>query len=142
MDHSTDKKSWATQVVDMYSEGCSDAEVAASLRVPIREYYKQIEDNPTFKQLVEYGRTLSQAFWEKQARKNIGNKQFNTPLWVFYMKNKFAWAEKTENVNVDENINIDLDQLREKVYKDVAELIKLQTPELTDAQRVLKAVNE
>lgn len=135
-------KSWAEKVVGMYEEGCSDAEVAASLRVPVRQYYQQITDNPAFGQLVEYGRTLSQAFWEKQARKNIGNKQFNTSLWAFYMKNKFGWADKTETTNVDENPNLDLDQLRAKVYKDVADLIKLQTPELTDAQRVLKLVNE
>lgn len=147
MAHSTDQvvgsgKAWAEQVISMYEEGCSDAEVAASLRVPVRQYHQQIADNVAFGQLVEYGRTLSQAFWEKQARKNIGNKQFNTSLWAFYMKNKFGWADKTETTNIDENPNMDLDQLRAKVYKDVADLIKLQTPELTDAQRVLKLVNE
>jgi hypothetical protein len=139
-------KSWAKQIVDAYELGCSDAEVAAELKVTIKEYYRQITDNPTFAKLVEYGRTLSQAFWEGQARKNLSNKQFNTPLWAFYMKNKFAWADKTESVNSNENVNTDLDSLRQQVNKDVQAFIKKNSPELTDAQVLLsdigKAANE
>lgn len=127
-------KSWAKQIVEAYELGCSDAEVAAELKVTIKEYYRQITDNPTFAKLVEYGRTLSQAFWEGQARKNLSNKQFNTPLWAFYMKNKFAWADKTESVNSNENVNTDLDSLRQQVNKDVQAFIKKNTPELSDAQ--------
>lgn len=120
--------------------GASDAEVAAELNVTIKEYYSQLADNAAFSKLVEFGRTLSQAFWESQARKNIGNKGFNTPLWTFYMKNKYAWADKTENVNSNENLNTDLDSLRGQVNKEVARFIKDNTPELTDAQRMLSDV--
>jgi hypothetical protein len=130
-------KTWAKEVVDLYSEGASDTEVAASLKITIKEYYKQLSEQPAFNQLVEYGRTLSQAFWEKQARLNIKNKQFNTPLWAFYMKNKYGWADKTESVNTNDNTNMDLDAIRVKVTKDVEKFIKLNTPELTDAQRVM-----
>jgi hypothetical protein len=130
-------KTWAKEVVDLYSEGASDAEVAASFKITIKEYYKQLSEQPAFNQLVEYGRTLSQAFWEKQARLNIKNKQFNTPLWAFYMKNKYGWADKTESVNTNDNTNMDLDAIRAKVSKDVEKFIKLNTPELTDAQRVM-----
>lgn len=147
MAHSTDNlvgsgKAWAEQVIEMYSEGCSDAEVAASLRVPLREYLKQINDNPAFGQLVEFGRTLSQGFWEGLARKNVGNKSFNSPLYAFYMKNRHGWADKVETTSIDDTASTDLDTLRQQVVKDVADFIKLQTPELTDAQRILKAVNE
>lgn len=133
---------WAKKVIDLYSAGCSDAEVAAELKITIKDYYQQITDNKTFNKLVEYGRTLSQAFWEGQARKNIGNKQFNTPLWTFYMKNKFGWADKSEAVTQNENVNTDLDSLRSKVYSEVAKLVKQNTPELTDAQRVLSGLGK
>lgn len=116
------------------------------MHVTIKEYYKQINDNAAFAQLVEFGRTLSQAFWEGQFRKNLTNKQFNTPLLAFYMKNKFGWADKTESVNSNENLNTDLDSLRTQVTKEIAKFIKDNTPELTDAQRLLsdmaKVVNE
>lgn len=132
--------SWAKKVIDLYKDGCSDAEVAATLEVTLKEYYRQITDNPAFAQLVEYGRTLSQAFWERQARQNIGNKGFNTPLWAFYMKNKYQWADKTESITSELGGNVDLDALRVQVTKDVARFMKENTPELTDAQRVLSGI--
>lgn len=131
--------SWAKQLVDLYSAGYSDAEVAAELKITIKEYYKTISDNASFAKLVEYGRTLSQAFWEGQARKNLANKQFNSPLYAFYMKNKFGWADKTESVNTNENTNTDLDSLRQQVNQEVLKFIKRNSPELTDAQRVLSS---
>lgn len=133
---------WAKQLVHLYSEGCSDAEVAAEMKITIKEYYKQISDNKTFAKLVEFGRTLSQAFWEGQARKNISNKQFNTPLWTFYMKNKFGWADKTEAVNQNENVNTDLDSLRTQVNAQVAAFIKKNNPELTDAKLLLSNIGK
>lgn len=130
-------KAWAKQVIEMYTAGASDAEVAASLNVTIKDYYKELNENSAFAQLVEFGRTLSQAFWERQARENLRNKQFNTTLWAFYMKNKFGWADKTESVNVNDNVSTDLDSLRANTIKEVARFIKQHSPELTDAQRML-----
>ena len=79
------------------------------MKITIKAFYKQIGENAAFAQLVEYGRTLSQAFWESQYRKNLNNKNFNTALLNFYMKNKFGWADKTETTNSNENVNTDLD---------------------------------
>jgi len=142
----TEGKSWARQIVAAYEQGYSDAEVAAEMRITIKEYYKHIGDDKTFAKLVEFGRTLSQAFWEGQARKNLGNKQFNTPLWAFYMKNKFAWADKTESTTMNENVNTDLDSLRTKVNAALVKFVEDNTPELTDAKRMLqdqsKVINE
>lgn len=138
----TSGKAWAKQLIDLYRAGASDAEVAAELSITIKSYYDQITDNPTFGQLVEFGRTLSLAFWEGQARKNIGNKQFNTSLWAFYMKNKFGWADKTEAINLTDTSISDLDALRGQLNKEVAKFIKDNTPELTDAQRLLSGMGQ
>lgn len=134
-------KNWATELIELYEQGCSDAEVAARMKITIKEYYAQIADNQTFAKLVEFGRTLSLAFWEKQARLNIGNKQFNTPLWAFYMKNKHGWADKIDTTSQADITTTDLDSLREKVNKQVAKHIERYTPELTDAQRLLSGVS-
>lgn len=131
------QRDWATKIIELYTAGASDVEVAAACNVTIQEYYRQLGDNAAFNKLVEFGRTLSQAFWESQARKNIGNKGFNTSLWAFYMKNKYSWADKTESVNSNENLNTDLDTLRGQITKEVARFVKDYTPEQTDAQRVL-----
>ena len=136
-------RSWAKEIKELYREGASDAEVAAHLDVTIKAYYKQMEDNIAFRQLVQMGRTLAQAFWEGLARKHIRDKTFNSSLYSFYMKNKFQWADKTEITSQNENLNTNLDELRQQVNKEVERHIKLHTPELTDAQRLLQAaVNE
>jgi hypothetical protein len=129
-------KDWAKKIIDMYEAGASDAEVAASRRITLQEYYDQMNDNAAFAKLVQFGRTLAQAFWEGQFRKNLSNKQFNTSLLAFYMKNKYGWADKTENVNSDTG-STDVDALRAQVTKQVAKFLKENTPELTDAQRLL-----
>lgn len=135
-------QTWAKEVIALYREGAGDAEVAAELNVTIKEYYKQLNENSAFSQLVDFGRTLSQAWWEKQARMHVKNKQFNSPLYSFYMKNKYGWADKTENINVNDNGSQDLDALTSDLMKEVAKFMKDRTPELTDAQRVLEGTND
>ena len=127
---------WAKTLIALYSDGYSDAEVAAEMKVTIKEYYKQTAENIAFQKLVEFGRTLSMAFWEGQARKNLTNKTFNSSLYSFYMKNKFGWAEKVESKSENENVNTDLDSLRNQVMTEVAKLLKQNSPEISDAQRL------
>jgi len=131
---------WAKEVRDLYSEGGSDAEVAAHLNITIKEFHKQMADSRPFALLVEMGRTLSMAWWEKQARLNVKNKTFNTPLWVFSMKNKYGWADKVETTNNTEIMNYDVDSLRENISKEMAKFVKQYTPELTDAKRVIEGL--
>lgn len=136
----TKTKDWARELVNLYSEGYSDAEVASEMKITIKEYHRQIDDNPVFAKLVEFGRTLALAWWEGQARKNLSNKQFNTPLWVFNMKNKYGWADRTEVKSEVENTNINIDELRAKIAKQTHDFIKRNTPELSDSQRLLSGI--
>ena len=136
----TTDKGWSQSLADLYAEGYSDAEVAAHLRVTMKNFYKEMENNPAFRQLVEFGRTLALAWWESQYRKNINNKNFNTAMLNFYMKNKHGWADKVDTTGITENTNVNLDELRESAMKQVAAFIKKNTPELTDAQRVISGL--
>lgn len=132
--------SWANQVVDCYREGYSDAEVAAAINITMRQFNTMLADNPTFAKLVEYGRTLSLAWWESQSRINLRNKQFNTPLWVFTMKNKYGWADKVETTSTNENTNLSLDALRSEINNKIKKLVKDNSMDLTEAQRLLQPV--
>lgn len=133
-------KSWAKELIENYKNGFSDAEVAAAMNITIREFRRQTAENPSFSKLVEYGRTLSTAFWEGLARKNVNNKNFNTSLYNFYMKNKHGWADKVETSSVNENTNMNLDSLKEEIQKKLKKLVDQNTPELADAQRILQPV--
>ena len=137
----------ARQIIDLYSAGYSDAEVAAELRITIKEYHKTVQSNAAFGKLVELGRTLSQAFWESQARRNLATKGFNSSLYAFYMKNKFNWADKVETTSTNENTNISLDDLKNQIANKMREFEKQNAPEVTDAQSLftvpeVEVVNE
>lgn len=127
----------ARQIIDLYEMGYSDAEVAATLRITIKEYYRTIKDNTAFATLVDLGRTLSLAFWESQPRKNLLTKGFNSSLYAFYMKNKFNWADKVESTTTSENTNINLDDLRTQVMSKLRQFEKQNSPEITDAESLL-----
>lgn len=133
-------REWFKEVLSLYEQGASDSEVAASLRVTLKEYHKTISENAKFAALVDLGRTLSQAFWEGMARKHVTNKGFNSAVWSFYMKNKYGWADKTEALTEGGSGNQDLDALRAEIKAETMKFIKQYTPELTDAERVLKSM--
>lgn len=135
-----DTRSWAKELIENYRQGFSDAEVAAAMNITIKQFYAQLAENPSFAKLVEHGRTLATAFWEGLARKNVGNKNFNTSLYNFYMKNKYGWADKVETNNTTENTNINLDQLKEEINRKLKKLTDTNLPQLADAQRVLQPV--
>lgn len=127
-------QSWAKEIVEYYRQGYSDAEVAAAMNSTMKQFNTMLGENPTFNKLVEFGRTLQKAYWEGLARKNVDNKQFNSGLYSFYMKNKFAWADKIETSNVNENTNLSEDEMRADIMKRIK---KLGSPELADAMKVL-----
>lgn len=136
-----DNRDWATQILDMYSEGNFDVEVAAKLNVPVKELYRQMDSNAGFKRLVEHGRTLCEAFWVNQARRNLNNKTFNATTWMFVMKNKFNWADKTEQLTTDAQGNVNVDELRQQLEREVGKYLKQYQPEMTDTRKALQAVN-
>lgn len=132
--------SWAKDIVEHYRQGYSDAEVAAAMNITMRQFNQMLTDNPTFAKLVEFGRTLSLAFWEGLARQNVKNKTFNTPIYTFYMKNKFGWADKIDTTSTNENTNLSLDQLKTEINRKLKKIVGDNMPELRDAQRVLEPV--
>lgn len=141
-DTQTSGAAWSREVVALYEEGASDAEVAAHLRVPLKAFYKRIQESSAFAELVDFGRTLSKAYWERLARKNVGNKSFNSSLYAFYMKNRHGWADKVETTSVSENLNHNVDDLRQQATQMIEKFIKKNSPELTEAQHVLSSLSQ
>lgn len=136
----TESTNWTKEILDWYSAGDFDVEVAAKLKVPVREFHKQMQENAAFGRLIEYGRTLCEAYWVNQAKKNMNNKTFNATSWAFVMKNQFNWADKSEQVQAGEAGNINLDELRQRLRKEVGAYLKQHAPEIEEAQRSLNLV--
>ena len=137
-----DENNWAEEILNWYAEGDFDVEVAARLKVPLREFHKQMNENAAFGRLVDYGRTLCEAFWVGQAKSNLKNKSFNGGTWNFVMKNKFGWAERSEQTSLNEvNPNLNADELRQKITTEALEFLSKYNPEMEEAKKLLKLVS-
>ena len=89
--------------------------------------------------MIDVGRMMSKAYWYEMARKNLYNKQFNTPLWTFVMKNRFGWAEKAENYEKSD-IPTDqqsLDELRGRLLKMGPSVLKTIFPDKTESEMMM-----
>jgi hypothetical protein len=84
------------QIEQMYTEGCSDSEVAAALGVTVKQFNSLYEKSKDFATVIDAGRTVAQAWWEKTVRTGLFNKNLNVQLLTFAMKNKWGWADKSE----------------------------------------------
>lgn len=87
---------WIEHVVSLYKEGAGDEEAMRALRITRRSFGDLMKDDELFFGVIEHGRLCRQAWYLEQGRKNIFNKQFNTPLWYHQMKNLFGWADKQD----------------------------------------------
>lgn len=99
-------------LTEAYAEGQSDVEIAKHLGITIARFYRLYEDNTAFSEFVDAGRSLAQAWWYEQMRKGLWNKNFNTPLFNFVMKNRYGWADKTETTDTTGQDNLNADQIK------------------------------
>jgi hypothetical protein len=133
----SDVKQWVNELKDAYSQGASDPEICKILKITQREFDQNYEKSAAFKELVDIGRMMSKAWWLEQGRRNIENTKFNTTLWSFNMKNRYGWADKTENTSVDGDLeDKSLDQLEHLLRRKAPTVLRLLKPTMTDADIV------
>ena len=110
------------KLIEMMSEGASLKEVAAALGVS-RETLRNWGDEksstyrPDFSGTIKKGLELSEAWWERQGRTNLFNKDFSCVLWYMNMKNRFGWRDKQE-IKQDVTQTIQLSELDEEILAD------------------------
>jgi hypothetical protein len=126
-------KSMLEQVNEAYAQGMSDAEVMEILGMSRKQFERRLETDPVFREWIEMGRTLSEAWWMRKGRTSIHDSKFNTNLWMFVVKNRFDWAEKVEQRNNGTSGTTSLDQIK----REMANLVsKLKSGKATDAEIV------
>lgn len=98
-------------VIELMRQGASLVEVAAELdihRDTLNEWKRKGGEHykEEFAKAVDRGTQLSQAWWEKQGRVNLENREFYYTGWYMNMKNRFGWRDKTEtDVNAKHTVD-------------------------------------
>ena len=83
-----------------YEQGYADVEIMKLMGTTKEKFYELMSNDPKFREFIEMGRVLSEAWWMEQGRNNLKAKQgerFDTALYTFITKNRFGWAEKIQN---------------------------------------------
>ena len=85
--------------MDLFEVGASMAEIAAACGVVRATVYLWMDQHPEFMDTIRKGKELSQAWWEKQGRINLSEKDFSPTLWFMNVKNRFhqEWRDKHEH---------------------------------------------
>lgn len=98
------------KAIELMSEGCSQCEVAASLGIHWDTLIEWKKSNPEFSEAIKKGIKLCEAWWEREARIALRDKDFNATLWYMNMKNRFGWRDK-HDIESHGSVTVNVNQL-------------------------------
>jgi len=90
---------WKEVVIKFMKKGASRQEIKAKLDMSNDLFARFLDDEPEFAETIKKGDLLCEAWWEKQGRLNLQNREFNSTLWYMNMRNRFKWKNEQEIVN-------------------------------------------
>ena len=98
-DLSTLPDNWGDVVLDLYRRGASDVEVKALVyewRGAFSNdlWERWMKEEALFSETIKRGRMLSEAWWMKQGREALKDKEFSYTGWYMNMKNRFNWTDR------------------------------------------------
>ena len=92
------KKEMCDKVVPFMAQGYSQKALAGHLEISEDTLYAWIKEHPEFSESVKDGSTQSAIWWEKVGMTGMVGKiaGFNATTWIFNMKNRHGWTDKTD----------------------------------------------
>lgn len=107
---------WKGYIIDSYKRGYGDEELIKNIisLKGIGKFNKDIFEFwyttvLEFREVIDAGRSYCKAWWIEQARKNVGDRNFNTLLWSKNMMNRYGWADRMDKTSTDKITQTSLD---------------------------------
>ena len=103
------KPEYCQKVVELMADGMAKIEVCAELGMGIGydAFLDWQKKYPEFSEAVKIGNRLSEAWWMKEGREALRDKEFNSTLWYMNMKNRHGWTDKQDTtLNIPNTIKI------------------------------------
>jgi len=94
------------KLVELMKQGAAIEELCLEFDVCEKTLYNWFNAHPDFLQAKKRGVAFSKAWWMKNGRLNLENKEFNYTGWYMNMKNRFGWADKQEVEQKNFNVTI------------------------------------
>ena len=94
-------ENWEKQIIEQFKDGWSIVEVATELGISKGTFYNLMDRDQVFLNAVKRGIDLSEAWWTKQGRVGLRERDFNYTGWYMNMKNRFKWRDRHENIPSD-----------------------------------------
>lgn len=83
--------------IRLSQQGYGDSEIASEFGVSVSTMLGWAEKFEDFKLAVDIGKSAYEAWWLKEAKRNLDNRNYNTGLFKFVTANKLGFAEKSES---------------------------------------------
>lgn len=95
---------WYDLMIAAAQDGASDIEIRCILGISQTGWTTLLEDSDEFSIAVKKAKDKCQIWWERHGRKMAkGESDGNATVWIFNMKNRFGWKDKTETELVGAN---------------------------------------
>jgi len=119
-------KDWKTELIKMGEQGMLDVDIRVYLNISTETFYRLLERESEFLEIVSRMRELSHIWWINISRNSFANgtsKQVNSQLYSLIMRNRFKDEWNAENKvdittggeKIDSNKKIEIEIIRKAI---------------------------
>ncbi len=102
------KEFTAGEIIALYKQGYTNVEVAEHLEMTKRQFAQLCQTNPQFRELVERGNDIAEAWNIRQGRINLESRDFNTALYKARMGHLYDWADRVDQNTKQLSVNTEI----------------------------------
>jgi len=87
---------WQDIVMMLGQEGKSAVQIRCKLGIGMSAWETLLEDSDEFRETIKNAKDLCECWWEDRGQEMTKGDGGNATVWIFNMKNRFGWKDKTE----------------------------------------------